>query len=116
MFRPHWSAQPEVRFRRGPWLLWLLLLIVALALPSIARHLSYSIALGRMQAEAQVARDYLAAGQQISIADYPWVVKVVEPSVVGVRANRIIEGQPSDELSALFGPRQNTAPEIKAPA
>ncbi len=92
--------------RRGLWAFWLLLLIVALALPWVARSVSYSIALGRMQAEAQVARDYLAARQQVSIADYRWVVKVVEPSVVGVRANRVVEGQPSDELSALFGARQ----------
>ncbi len=62
--------------------------------------------MGRLQAQAQVAREVLASGRQVNISDYRWVVKRMEPSVVGVKASRIVEEQPSDELSAMFAPRQ----------
>ena len=105
------DAVPAVELRprgrsgvRGSLVL-LAVLIVVLALPYLAQRMSYSIALGRLQAEAQVARDVLADGHPVSLADYRWVVRKVEPSVVGVKASHVVQGPPSDELSALFGDR-----------
>ena len=72
-------------------------------IPSLARHISHSITLGRMQAEAEVARQRLDEGPPISLADFRWVVKAVEPSVVGVKSSHIVAGHPDDELSAMFG-------------
>jgi serine protease Do len=104
---PGWHRRPQQASwaGRGWWLLVLLLLIVALAAPHVARQISYSIALGRMQAEAQVAREHLAEARPVSISEYRWIVKAMEPSVVGVKARRLVEEQPSDELSAIFGDR-----------
>ena len=104
---PHWHRpeRPGIWPGRGWWLLALLLLIVALALPHMARSLSYSIALGRMQAEAQVAREHLAGARPASIGEYRWVVKAMEPSVVGVKATFLMEEEPSDELSAIYDER-----------
>ncbi len=98
-----WPVRPGIWPGRALWLLLLVFLIAAWVLPYAAQHLSYSIALGRLRAESQVARDYLAEGRPISIADYRWIVKAVEPSVVGVRASRIVEVAPRDPLSAMFG-------------
>ena len=107
---PHWHRpeRPGIWPGRGWWLLALLLLIVALALPHIAHSLSYNIALGRMQAEAQVAREHLehpGEARPASISEYRWVVKAMEPSVVGVKATSLMEEEPSDELSAIYDER-----------
>ncbi len=50
----------------------------------------------------------MASGRPLTIADYRYVVKAVQRSVVGVKASRIVRGQQGDELSFLLfgqGPR-----------
>jgi Do/DeqQ family serine protease len=83
----------------------LLVLLLVFSLTYVSERLSYSITRGRLQAEAEVAREYLAGDHKVTIGDYRWVVKAVEPSVVGVKASHIVEGPQNDELSALFGQR-----------
>ena len=100
---PTVELQPRRRRSVRGSLVLLAVLVVALVFPYLAQRVSYSIALGRLQAEAQVAREVLADGHPVSLADYRWVVRKVEPSVVGVKASHLIQGLPSDELSAMIG-------------
>ena len=60
---------------------------------------------GKERAEAEVARQLLDEGRGATIAQYRYVVKAVQSSVVGVKASRSVDGQDNDEVSSfLFGP------------
>jgi S1-C subfamily serine protease len=82
----------------------LLLLIGILVLPNLAERVQYAWTRGRERAEADVAAEVLANGQPVSITDYRYVAKRIRPSVVGVKAARVVRGEAGDELSYwLFG-------------
>ena len=93
------------RPRRGGALWVLLVLLILLILPSLIERIEYAITRGREQAEAEVAREILSGDHPTSIADYRYVAKAVAPSVVGVKASRIVRGVPTDELSYFLGRR-----------
>ncbi len=108
---PRIDVQPESRsggFRLG-WALWLLaILILVLFVPSLVEQIQYASARGRQRAEAEIAREQLERGHNVTIGDYRYVVKAIQPSVVGVKAARIVGGEENDELSSfLFGPNNN---------
>lgn len=88
-----------LRPRRSGALWVLLILLILLILPSLIERVEYAITRGREQAEAEVAREVLSGDHPTSIADYRYVAKAVAPSVVGVKASRIVRGEPTDEQS-----------------
>ncbi len=102
-----------VRSRPRQWpVLPILLVVLVLAALLLWRYVSeqigYAAARGRQRAEAQWAREQLAALPEPANR-YRWVAKALEPAVVGVKTEQIIRAG-TDELSALFGfPRQYRA-------
>ncbi len=85
------------------WAIWLLLfLILLLIVPYFVEQIQYSLTRGKERAEAEVARQVLDEGRGATIGQYRYVVKAVQPSVVGVKVSRNVDGQDNDELSAFF--------------
>jgi serine protease Do len=114
---PPAACQPQVRLA---WAIWMLLLLLAfLVLPTFIERIEYALARGKMQAQAEVAREQLERladladkkgladnpwknGLPVTIGAYRYVAMAIEPSVVGVKATQIVGGQPTDEISSLF--------------
>ncbi|MGA2620607.1 MAG: trypsin-like peptidase domain-containing protein [Thermoguttaceae bacterium] len=103
---PRAGVRPAARVS---WAVWVLLvLITLLILPTLVEQVEFAVTRGRERAQAEVAQAQLASGRPLTIADYRYVVKAVQRSVVGVKASRIVRGQQGDELSFLLfgqGPR-----------
>jgi Do/DeqQ family serine protease len=96
-----WEPPPRVRLS---WAIWALLLLVgAMVLPNLVERVRYAWTRGKERAEAEVAMEVLESGHGATIADYRYVAKRIRPSVVGVKAARIVRGQAPDELSFYFG-------------
>ena len=75
----------------------LLLLIVPTVVLTLVEQIEYAFARGKQRAEAEVARELLEEGHGNTIAENRFVVKAVQPSVVGVKASRSLDGQAGDE-------------------
>ena len=85
------------------WAVWVLLLsIMLLIMPTLAERVEYAITRGRVNAEADATRDQLGEPHDVTLADYPKVVKAMQPSVVGVKATQVVNGEPPDERSYLL--------------
>ncbi len=90
---------------RLPWLLFFLLLAVAVLLvPYTAEQVQFAITRGRARAEAEVARVQLTEFPE-HVSRYRIVAKAVEPSVVGIETSRAVIPAREAELSGLFGDR-----------
>ena len=91
-----------IRVGRAVWLLLFLLLM--LLAPNFVEQIQFALTRGKERAEAEVARQLLDEGRGATIAQYRYVVKAVQSSVVGVKASRRLDGQDNDELSSFpFG-------------
>jgi len=105
-FGPDLRNEPQsggIRFGRAIWVLLFLLLL--LILPTFVEQIQYAATRGRERAEAEVARQMLDEGHGATIAQYRYVVKAIQPSVVGVKASRNVGAQEDDEISWFpFGP------------
>jgi len=95
---------------RFGWTIWVLLfllllfLLLRLIVPSFVEQIQYSATRGKERAESEIARQLLDEGKGATIAQYRYVVKAIQSSVVGVKALRNVGGQDTDELSSfLFG-------------
>ena len=114
-------ARPAARSQIG-LAAWLLLIIVAvLVLPTLVQQIEYAATRGRLQAEAEVARSRLQGkdpgSRNESIGEYRYVVKAIQPSVVGVKATRIVRGEQGDEFSYPSSARSRCmANKTRAPA
>src|ERR1035438_6926068 len=95
---------PPSRPRIGWALAILFFLLMMLILPSLAEQISYSVARGRVNAEADAAQRQLEDPHAPNLSDYARVAKLLNPSVTGVKASHIVNG-PADEMSFLFGGR-----------
>lgn len=85
-----------------PWLVWLLIFLIALLVsPYLAESISHAIARGQQRAEAEVAREELAKLPEGS-GRYRWVAKAIEPSVVAIETTQVVR-EAGDEWSHLFG-------------
>ncbi|MGO9110594.1 MAG: S1C family serine protease [Thermoguttaceae bacterium] len=101
---PH-SSGIRLGWAIGTLLFLLLLLIVSYFVLHFVEQFQYAATRGKERAEAEIARQVLDDGRGATIAQYRYVVKAVQSSVVGVKASRAIDGQDNDELSSfLFGP------------
>jgi serine protease Do len=80
-------------------------LMVLAALPYLAEQVEFAITRGRERAEAQVAREELAALPD-AVNRFRLAAKAVEPSVVGIEVVRPVGGAPfDDEWSGFFFPQ-----------
>ncbi|MDR3109958.1 MAG: trypsin-like peptidase domain-containing protein [Planctomycetaceae bacterium] len=70
-------------------LIVLAVLVVLFCLPNVAERFYYFMTRGKMQAEAEVARELLKEIKNVQEI-IPWVVKAAEPSVVGIESHRHI--------------------------
>lgn len=104
---PYHSPMPQEHTpprARLSWAVWILVILTALlVLPTLAEQVEYSITRGREQAQAEVARAQLESGHAVTLGDYRYVAKAIQPSVVGVKASRIVGQQETDEMSFPFG-------------
>jgi len=81
-------------------------LILLAVLPYVAEQLEYAITRGRERAQAEVAREELAALPD-AVNRFRLAVKAVEPSVVGIEVVRPVGGAPlDDEWAGFFSPPQ----------
>ncbi len=99
---PNFRNEPHYGGVRLGWALWallflLLLLIVPTVVLTLVEQIEYAFARGKQRAEAEVARELLEEGHGNTIAENRFVVKAVQPSVVGVKASRSLDGQAGDE-------------------
>jgi serine protease Do len=78
-------------------------LLFLLIVPHVAEQLVYSITRGRERAQAEVAREELAALPD-AVNRFRLAAKAIEPSVVGIEVVRLVRGQ-EDEWASLFWPR-----------
>lgn len=78
-------------------------LVFLLIIPYVAEQVTFSITRGRERAQAEVARDELAALPD-AVNRFRLAAKAIEPSVVGVEVIRLVGGQ-EDEWASLFWPR-----------
>ncbi len=102
---PSYRSEPTQSPGRLPWLLFLLLLVVAVVLlPYITEQVQFAVTRGRARAEAEVARVQLAEFPE-HVSRYRIVAKAIEPSVVGIETSRSVAPAREDELSTLFGDR-----------
>jgi len=94
---------------RSPILIGLLAGLVFLAvlnylLPYLAEQVEFGITRGRERAEAEVAREELAALPD-AVNRFRLAAKAVEPSVVGIEVARVVGGPMlDDEWSSFFSP------------
>ena len=95
---------PRTHPGRAFWIL--LVLVIFLMLPTLVERVEFAATRGKQRAEAEVANEVLAGRQQVTIADYRYVAKAVEPSVVGVKAIRTVQGESADELSFFSSGRK----------
>jgi serine protease Do len=104
-YGPGYPNEPHPGGFRLRWaILLLLVLLLMLILPNLIEQIWYAAARGKQRAEAEVARQLLDEGRGATIAQYRFVVKAVQSSVVGVKASRSVGGEDEDELSSfLFG-------------
>jgi serine protease Do len=97
----------ERRSRRShlPILIGLLAGLVFLAvLPYMAEQVEYAVTRGRERAQAEVAREQLAALPD-AVNRFRLAAKAVEPSVVGIEVPRLVGGPTlDDEWSSFFSP------------
>jgi serine protease Do len=85
------------------WAIWaVLFLLLLLIVPTLVEQIEYAYTRGKERAEAEVARQLLDEGREVTIGQYRTVVKAVQSSVVGVKASRRIGGQDDDELPFPF--------------
>ncbi len=105
---PDSHDEPQRGGIRLGWAIWVLLfLLLLLIVPSFVEQIQFAATRGKERAEAEVARQLLDEGRGPTIAQYRYVVKAVQSSVVGVKASRSLDGQDDDEMSSfLFGPRR----------
>ena len=88
------------------WAIWaVLFLLLLLIVPTLVEQIEYAYTRGKERAEAEVARQLLDEGREVTIGQYRTVVKAVQSSVVGVKASRRIGGQDDDELPFPFTAR-----------
>ena len=87
--------------------LWMLIvLLVVMVLPYTVEQVEFAITRGRERAEAEGARQQLAALPE-STGIYAVVAKAIAPSVVGVETVENVQAEEEgDEWSHLFAPRQ----------
>src|ERR1700722_11040688 len=78
---PHRSS-PSLLF----WLVAAMLLLGVLFWPALVQQYYYSATRGRELAQAEIAQEQLRSGHTASQADYRYIVKALQPSVVGVKA------------------------------
>ncbi|MEI8371434.1 MAG: trypsin-like peptidase domain-containing protein [Planctomycetota bacterium] len=104
-YGPDLRNEPHRGGVRLGWAFGLLLFLLLLwIVPTFVEQIQYAATRGKQRAESEVARQLLDEGKGATIAQYRYVVKAVQSSVVGVKASRSVDGQDTDELSSfLFG-------------
>jgi serine protease Do len=81
---------------------WLLaFLVLLLILPPVVERMQFAITRGRQRAKAEVARVVLKDMPE-STGRFAWVVKSIEPSVVGIETSRLVAMGTTDEWSYLY--------------
>jgi serine protease Do len=105
-YGPDPRNEPQSGGIRLGWAIWVLLVLLLMwIVPTFVEQIQFAATRGKQRAEAEVARHLLDEGRGATIAQYRYVVKAVQSSVVGVKAARNVDGQDTDELSSfLFGP------------
>lgn len=106
-----WRQEVQKHATRNRYTLLSLLLLTLLAVcsPFIARQVVYSVTRGREQARAEAARKYLQDLPD-GISRIQLAAKAIRPSVVGIEVIQVREA-PQDEFSLFFGHRRSS-PEI----
>jgi S1-C subfamily serine protease len=90
------------------WFLFALsiLLLLRYVVPYYAELIQYSLTRGRQRAEYETAGRFLESLKLDELSQaYQLVSQRVAPSVVNIAVLGVVEVQPHDELSALFGPQ-----------
>jgi S1-C subfamily serine protease len=78
--------------------------------PYFAERVQYAITRGKQRAESEAAAVGLESAQLESISrQFQLVSKRVAPTVVNINVLSIVDVEPQDDLSALFGPRRRQA-------
>ncbi len=104
------SSPPPVPYapsRRLPWLLVMLVaLLVVMIVPYFVQQVVYAVAKAQQRARQEVALETLR-----ELPDpqrrFAAVAKAIEPSVVGVETEKVVQGVAADEWGFLFrGPQQ----------
>ena len=106
-YGPDPRNEPHSGGIRLGWAIWALLFLLLMLLlmqivPTFVEQIQFAATRGKDRADAEVFRQLLEEGREPTIAQYRFVVKAVQSSVVGVKASRNVDGQDSDELSSLL--------------
>jgi serine protease Do len=106
---PPANSEPYVAPAKLPRLIGVLLvLLIALLLPSFIERVEYARVHGRMRAEVDVAREALDAGKITDLSKISGLVaKSVGPSVVHIDTVRVVNGfGRNEEMAQFFGSPQ----------